>query len=150
MMVWKSMRLAFVLLAVLIFVAAATAVAAANTVPATRLGDSTRAATPNDKKPSQCNAFFVANLIVGSGTINGTNGNDLILGSAGADDITGRQGQDCILGGGGNDTINGNQGDDVVMGGPGDDDLDGGQGAGDECYAGGGSDTFNRCEAIYP
>ncbi|MCX6619211.1 MAG: hypothetical protein NTZ98_24330 [Acidobacteria bacterium] len=150
MMVWKSLRLAFVLLAVLIFVAAATAVAAANTVPRTSLGDSSRAVTPNDLKPSQCSAFFVANLIVGSGTITGTTGNDLILGSAGPDDISGRQGNDCILGGGGNDTINGNQGDDVILGGPGDDDLDGAQGTGDACYGGGGNDTFNRCEAIYP
>jgi hypothetical protein len=150
MMVWKSLRLTFVLLAVLIFVAAATAVAAANAVPGTRLGDSTRGVVPNDKKPSQCSAFVVTNLIVGSGNINGTNANDLILGSAGADDITGRQGRDCIVSGGGNDTINGNQSDDVILGGPGDDDIDGGQGTGDACYAGGGNDTFTRCEAIYP
>jgi hypothetical protein len=145
-----SLRLVFLILAVLIFLAAATAVAAANSVPFTSLGDSSRGVTPNSLKPSQCIAFNVANLIVGSGTINGTNGNDLIIGSAGADDITGRQGRDCILGGGGNDTINGNQGDDVILGGPDDDDIDGGAGAGDECYANGGSDTFNRCEAIYP
>ncbi len=149
-MMWKSMRLAFVVMAVLIFVAAATAVAAANTVPGTRLGNSSRAVTPDNKKPSACSAFTVTSLIVGSGTINGTNANNLILGSAGADDITGRQGRDCILSGGGNDTINGNQGDDVILGGPGDDDIDGGAGTGDACYSGGGSDSFNRCEAIYP
>jgi len=145
-----SLRLVFLVLAVLIFLAAATAVAAANTVPVTALGDSSRASTANDKKPPQCSAFVVTNLIVGSGRINGTNANDLILGSAGADDITGRQGRDCIVSGGGNDTINGNQADDVILGGLGDDDIDGGAGTGDDCYANGGSDTFNRCEAIYP
>jgi Ca2+-binding RTX toxin-like protein len=150
MMGRPSLRLAFLVLAVLIFLAAATAVAAANTVPGTSMGDSTRAITPNNLKPSRCSAFVVGNLVVGSGNINGTNGNDLILGSAGGDSIDGRQGRDCILGGSGNNTLNGNQGDDVLIGGPGDDDLDGGQGTGDDCYGGGGNDTFNRCEAIYP
>ncbi len=150
MMTRPTLRLVMLALALLIFLAAATAVAAANTVPVTAMGDSTRPITANTLKPSSCSAFVVSNLIVGSGNINGTNGNDLILGGTGADTIDGRQGRDCILGGGGNDVINGNQGDDVIIGGPGDDDIDGGQGAADDCYAGGGSDTFNRCEAIYP
>ncbi len=150
MMTRSTLRLVALALALLIFLAAATAVAAANTVPGTSMGDSTRPITANDLKPSQCSAFFVANLVVGSGNLNGTNGNDLILGSVGADSIDGRQGQDCVLGGDGNNVLNGNQGDDVLMGGAGDDDIDGGPGAGDSCYAGGGADTFNRCEFIYP
>ncbi len=145
-----AVRLAFLTLALLIFLVAATAVAAANTVPGTSLGDSTRAITPNTLKPSSCSAFVVTNLIVGSGNFNGTNGNDLMLGSAGADKIDGQQGRDCILGGSGNNTLNGNQDDDVLIGGPGDDDIDGGPGTADDCYGGGGNDTFNRCEAIYP
>ena len=148
-MMWKSMRLAFVLMAVLIFVAAATAVAAANTVPGTRLGDSTRGVTPNDFRPSECNAIFITNLIVGSGNINGTPGNDLILGSSGVDRINMGAGDDCVLGGAGADNINGGSGEDVLIGGLGDDDLDGGQGT-DSCYAAGGTDTFTRCEAEYP
>ena len=77
MMTRPSLRLVFLLLAVLIFLAAATAVAAANTVPGTALGNSSRAVTLNDLKPSQCSGIFIARLIVGSGTITGTDGNDL-------------------------------------------------------------------------
>jgi hypothetical protein len=52
MMTRPALRLMFLSLALLIFLAAATAVAAANTVPSTAMGDSTRGITPNDLKPS--------------------------------------------------------------------------------------------------
>ena len=68
--------------------------------------------------------------ITGSGTIDGTAGNDVIIGSAGDDTIDGLRGNDliCALGGG-----------DVVMGGLGNDQLDGGEG-----------DDFMRGDAFNP
>jgi len=144
-----SLRLAALVLAGLIFLVATTAVAAANTVPASLLDDSSRAVTANDLKPSECDGIFLANLVVGSGTINGTDANDLILGSSSADTLNGGKGNDCLMGGGGNDALDGGQNDDVLIGGPGDDDLDG-RSDYDSCYAAGGTDTFKRCEEEYP
>ncbi len=121
------LRLSIVGLIALIIISSVTAVAATNTVPATRATDQSRSVGVNDLKPSACAALSLTNLITGTGTINGTNGNDLILGSSGVDTIEGRIGNDCILGGGGNDSINGGAGTDVCIGGP-------------------GTDTFNSCE----
>ena len=74
--------------------------------------------------------------VSGSGTISGTPGPDVIMGSDGADDISG---------GGGADTICAGDGDDVVHGGGGGDRIDGGAGkdqvfgqAGDDVISGGG------------
>jgi len=53
--------------------------------------------------------------IVGSGSITGTEGNDVIVGSAGADTINGLGGDDTICAEGGNDTVNGNAGNDVIL-----------------------------------
>lgn len=139
----------------LVALGVSAASAAANLVPVTWLGESRRTITPNDLKPAACAALSLTNLITGSGTFNGTNNNDLILGSPGADTINGRQGGDCILGGGGNDVIYGFVGNDVLLGGPGDDTLYGDQGNDvliggdgyDNCYGGGGADTFDpSCE----
>lgn len=56
------------------------------------------------------------NVIIGSGTINGTNGDDLIFGSAGSDTINGGNGNDVICGRGGSDTLSGGNGIDQVIG----------------------------------
>src|SRR3954447_22801404 len=48
--------------------------------------------------------------ISGSGTIAGTNGNDVIRGSDGPDTISGRNGDDVICGLGGADTLDGGPG----------------------------------------
>ncbi|MCR5266492.1 MAG: hypothetical protein K6E29_07870 [Cyanobacteria bacterium RUI128] len=56
----------------------------------------------------------LATLIVSSGTIEGTENDDLILGSAGDDTINGYAGDDEIFGMGGKDTIYGGEGDDIV------------------------------------
>lgn len=61
--------------------------------------------------------------VVGSGAINGTAGNDVIVGSGGKDTINGRGGNDRICGLAGADTITDGPGDDHVL-------------------AGGGADTF--------
>lgn len=145
----------FLALFLLVALGLSAASAAANLVPVTWLGESRRTITPNDLKPAACAAVSLSNLITGSGTLNGTNNNDLILGSPGADTINGRQGGDCILGGGGNDVIYGFVGNDVLLGGPGDDTLYGNQGDDvliggdgyDTCVGGGGADIFDpSCE----
>ncbi|MGB9801159.1 MAG: calcium-binding protein [Thermanaerothrix sp.] len=155
------MRMRYWLLGLILLVVLGviTASAAANIVPVTWLGATNLPITPNDLKPAACAALNLTNLVVGSGTFNGSNGNDLILGSPRADTIDGRQGGDCILGGGDNDILRGHVGNDVLLGGPGDDILYGNQGSDtliggegyDICYGGGGSDSFDpSCEEQYP
>lgn len=96
--------------------------AAGNTVPQTHDIENVSTATANEAKPSQCASLnLTGSIVVGSGTITGTTGNDLLLGSAGADTFNGGGGQDCMVGGGGNDLFNGN-----------------GRFAGDICIAGAG------------
>src|SRR3954454_20628033 len=56
-------------------------------------------------------------VITGSGTINGTPGNDVICGSDDADTISGMGGDDVIYGQGGDDTIRGGAGNDELHGG---------------------------------
>ncbi|MFL5805180.1 MAG: hypothetical protein ACJ8CR_26000 [Roseiflexaceae bacterium] len=109
---------------VLILQGAFSGSAATNTVARSSLGDVALPITPNDLKPPECAAQHVTNIIVGSGTINGTASNDLILGSRGVDIISGAGGNDCIMGGGGVDTLIGNAGNDTCIGGPGIDILD--------------------------
>lgn len=102
----------------LIIISSVTAVAATNTVPATRATDQTMLVGINDLRPSTCAGWFLTNLITGSGTLTGTTGNDLILGSSSIDTIDGLGGNDCILGGGGDDLLTGGDGTDVCIGGP--------------------------------
>ena len=60
------------------------------------------------------------NIISGqSGTINGTNKNDIIYGSEWGDTIYGQKGNDIIYGSGGNDFIMGGDGNDIINGGAG-------------------------------
>ncbi|MDF1501096.1 MAG: hypothetical protein P1P76_11565 [Anaerolineales bacterium] len=120
------------------------AVAASNTVPFTRLDEDSFPITANDLKPSGCSSLNLSNIVIGG---NGTNGNDLILGSAGDDDLSGGNGADCIVGGGGNDNLNGGQkGNDILLGGEGDDSLKGGQDT-DICNGGPGTDSGHpSCE----
>src|SRR3989338_8617965 len=118
----------FLALAVLVVGAAITALAAANTVSITYAGaqvGQSRIAADN-LKPGICAATLTT--IVTNG--NGTNGNDLILGTAGND-----SGGSQLLGG---------QGDDCLLGGDGDDRLNGG-GGNDGCDGGAGADTFLNC-----
>jgi Ca2+-binding RTX toxin-like protein len=106
-------------LLLLIFVSAATAFAANLTIPDTNVGEKSLEVTANDLKPAACSALDLTNIVSGSGTITGTNGNDLIIGSSGDDTINGLGGNDCILGEGGNDTIDGGTGTNVCIGGSG-------------------------------
>jgi hypothetical protein len=135
---------------VLVALGAITAMAAANVVPATRVGLSNHPVTLQQLAPPECASIAarLTTLVVDSGTFDGGTASELILGSAGADTIRGRQGNDCIVGGDGNDDLQGNQGNDVLVGGAGDDTLDGNQGT-DICYGGSGTDTAQNCETTY-
>jgi len=79
--------------------------------------------------PAECeNITFSGNPIFGTqgnDTLNGTNGNDLIVGFEGNDVINGGNGKDCIIGNEGNDILHGGNDKDVIVGGEGDDRIDG-------------------------
>lgn len=106
-------------LVALIFISTLTAMAAGNTIPATRIDENTVAMNANAIKPAACSALnLTAIVICTGGTCNGTDSNELILGTPANESIRGRGGTDCIVGG---------DGIDVCIGGP-------------------GTDTFNTCE----
>lgn len=89
------------------------------------------------------------NLVVGGpdngksfgGILNGTSGDDVMVGTIAADTINGRNGSDVACGGGGADTIGGDYGNDVIFGEDGDDALDGNQDD-DQVYGGEGDDRI--------
>ena len=127
----KMWKLPVIALIGLIIVSVITVVAAANSVTSSRLSDQSLPIAINALKPSECASINLTSIVIGSGTINGTNANELILGSPLADTIKAKAGSDCILGGGGNDDIDGGPGYDICIGGP-------------------GSDVFSKCEEEYP
>lgn len=98
-----------------------SALAATNAVPASNAERDVSAITVDQKKPKPaCNGITVNNLFTGGA--NGGGGNDLVLGTAAANNpLRGNGGNDCILGGGGNDFLRGDAGADVCIGGPGTD-----------------------------
>ncbi|MEM6384526.1 MAG: iron-regulated protein frpC, partial [Pseudomonadota bacterium] len=83
--------------------------------------------------------FNLFNLIFGNGNTQGTNKNDLIIGSLGDDDIDAKDGDDIVLGLSGDDKIDGGLGNDLILGGSGDDTVHGGDGE-DTLYGGSGDD----------
>ena len=80
----------------------------------------------------------------GDDIISGGLGNDCIFGGEGDDVISGDAGDDTLKGNGGTDIINGNAGDDLAYPGPGPDVVNGGDGA-DRCFADD-SDLLVSCE----
>ncbi len=139
----RLFRFAGIILIVLIAVNAASAFAAANSVPSSRLDDDSFPITANALKPAECAALNLTNIVVAS---NGTAGNDLILGTAGNDNIRGSDGDDCIVGGSGDDRLDGQRGNDILLGQDGNDRLRGSQDI-DICDGGAGTDTgHNSCE----
>jgi acetyl esterase/lipase len=78
-------------------------------------------------------------------TINGTSGDDRLVGTNGNDVICGLGGDDAVWGRGGDDVALGGSGDDRLYGGRGDDVLDGGEGS-DRLYGGGGDDVLDGGE----
>jgi Ca2+-binding RTX toxin-like protein len=81
--------------------------------------------------------FQIANFV----DVLGTNNNDTVVGSTGANLITGAGGNDSLAGGGGADTVTGGAGNDTLRGDGGNDSLDGGDGA-DRLTGGTGQDTL--------
>ena len=118
------------------------AYATSNTVPQTRMDLNIVAISANALKPPQCAALNLANIVSGSGTLNGSGVNDLILASAGVDTLNGAGGTDCLVAGSGNDTLSGGAGADILLGGDGDDNLLGNGGV-DTLYGEGGNDSLN-------
>jgi CSLREA domain-containing protein len=95
-------------------------------------------------KNETLNGTAGADMIFGLGgknTINGNAGNDLICGGNGFDTISGGDGDDTIEGGNGDDVIKGDAGNDILIGGAGNDRLEGG--ADNDLLTGGsGADAF--------
>lgn len=127
------LKLLSVAMLLLVLISVGSATTASVTVPDTRLEDSSQSITANDLKPAECASLNLTNIVTCplNGTCQGTNANDLVLGSTRGTRINGNNGNDCILGGGGNDTLNGGNGTDVCIGGP-------------------GTDSFGTCETTYP
>lgn len=120
----RPARLLFFGFIALILTGVITALAAANTVPATRLMDNVIAADPNQLKPAACADLNLTAIVVcpsTGGRCDGTDASELILGSAADDDIRAGKGDDCILAGDGNDSLRGDQNNDVCIGGAGTD-----------------------------
>ena len=73
--------------------------------------------------------------------IEGTSGNDKLVGTAAAEEIRGLAGDDRLVGRGGNDRLRGGDGDDTLIGGNGNDRLRGDHGD-DTLRGGAGNDRF--------
>ena len=90
------------------------------------------------------NVFLAEGVLVcheGQENLDGTNGNDLILGGLCHSPVRGRGGDDTIYGGQGEDNLQGNRGDDYLYGELGDDTIHGGQ-DNDTIYGGEGEDSL--------
>jgi Ca2+-binding RTX toxin-like protein len=85
---------------------------ASNTVPATNIGQFTQAITPVQLEPAECisGGVTVTSIVSGTGTVNGTAANQLILGSNAVDTITDTFNTGCLVGGSGSDTFTGKNG----------------------------------------
>jgi Ca2+-binding RTX toxin-like protein len=84
------------------------------------------------------------NVIIGTSgadVLNGTNGRDVICGAGGNDVISGRGGADLIVGNGGDDTIGGGGGKDNISGNGGNDNASGNKGN-DSVKGNGGNDAL--------
>jgi serralysin len=81
--------------------------------------------------------------------VNGTPGDDSIIGSQGDDILAGNAGNDTLRGGRGKDILNGGDGNDVVRGSSGDDFLTGGAGI-DTLTGGRDQDTFFFSDSPFP
>ena len=77
-----------------------------------------------------------------SGNLDGSPGNDLLIGNDGDDTLNGLGDGDILKGRAGDDTLNGGDGEDLLLGGDGDDMLNG-QGDNDTIAGGAGDDTID-------
>ena len=65
---------------ILVMSVAATAFTAANTIPATRLGQTAQTITADSLKPASCASVSLSTKVSGSGTFSGTSGANLLVG----------------------------------------------------------------------
>jgi len=86
-------------------------------------------------------AGYLSDAADGGITIDGKEGNDALGGGAGNDHLIGGDGADILSGLGGDDTLEGGADDDEIFGGAGDDTITGGTGN-DTLIGGSGDDTF--------
>jgi hypothetical protein len=134
----RTLRFSILGIIALVILSLYSAVAAANSVPTTHIDYLTQPITANDLKPSACNGLNLTAVREG----NGTNGNDLVLGTAGNDNMNAQGGDDCVVAGDGADRPRGGMGHDVILAGDGDDALDGGRGD-DTLYGQSGDDDLS-------
>ena len=105
--------------AMLVVAVASPAAASTNDVPDSRIVVVTFDISVQDLAPPACTGMDLTSLVtiadMQGAKIQGTNGNDLIVGSAGDDRIDGRNGDDCLVGGAGADQLDGGNGSDVCL-----------------------------------
>ena len=87
------------------------------------------------------NVTYTITPVAAGCDIEGTPGNDVLVGTSASEKICGYGGNDTIRGLGGNDTILGGPGRDLIIGGPGNDRING-QGGNDTLRGNGGRDTL--------
>jgi len=149
----KFLIVLFTLFSSAVLFSAYLALTAANVVPGSGLSDSLLPVLASELAPQEC-ASLRNNLemivVCTGGICNGSNANELMLGTSGSEAIDGKNGDDCVVGGAGDDTLSGDNGNDVLVGGPGSDSLDGGLRPKDTdiCIDDSGSSTFIDCEVI--
>lgn len=115
-------RAALLALALLAVASAVPVLTAANHVPKTFAGESTRGVEPDDLKPAECAGTAVlSHLATPTGSYTGRVEDELILGGPAGQKLDGDRGDDCILGGAGDDVLVGGLQEDVCIGGPGND-----------------------------
>jgi Ca2+-binding RTX toxin-like protein len=117
--VGRARRLSGATLGWAVLVGTVPAGASTNDVAASRAVVVTVAITVQDLAPAACAGMDLTTLVTDAdrkgAKIQGTNGNDLILGTPGADRIDGRNGDDCLVGGAGADQLDGGNGFDVCL-----------------------------------
>jgi Ca2+-binding RTX toxin-like protein len=130
MNLWRFGKLILVGILVLSMAGIISALAAANTVPASGKLDTTIVLTVQQLKPQDCNGLsLTAYLLTSGGTFKNNGSSALILGVPGFDNISAGGGNDCIVGGLGGDKLSGGTGGDICFGDT--------------------TTTFNSCSAFY-
>jgi Ca2+-binding RTX toxin-like protein len=130
MNLWRYGQLGLTGVLVLGIAGIISALAAANTVPASGKLDTTITLTVKHLQPQDCNSLSLTTYVLapgGSFTNNGASA--LVLGVVGYDNIRAGGGNDCVVGGAGGDTLRGGTGNDICFGNT--------------------TTTFNSCAASY-
>jgi len=112
-------RLVAVAAAATLFGGIIGALTASTTVPTSNAGETVHSLSVNEIAPAACSGIALQDIIIGSGNIQGTANNDLILGSSGSDTLNGNGGNDCMVGGNHGttkDNFKGGAGNDVCIG----------------------------------